>query len=97
MSADIDHDDFMEKLLEGVDDSWDGDDARESIAIDYVRYLESQVRRLDGCLRHHCDIHDDEPVFNRYHHYYHTPNAPDPACQNCRYLRWVKSWCLGYE
>lgn len=37
---------FINELLENADDSWDGDDSAESIAIRYVRYLEDRSARV---------------------------------------------------
>ena len=46
--ARTEHDDFLEELMQGIGDEWDGDNAAESIAISYVRHLEAEVDRLGG-------------------------------------------------
>lgn len=40
---------LLDQVLENAGDSWDQDAAAESIAVDYVRHLEAEVRRLGGC------------------------------------------------
>jgi hypothetical protein len=56
-----DHVEFLNDLLEHAPDSWDGDDPAEAIALAYVRHLEAQVERWNGCLHPHCALDDGEP------------------------------------
>jgi len=42
------HDEFLNDLLENIPEEWDTDEAAEAIAIDYLRHLESEVKRLGG-------------------------------------------------
>lgn len=45
---------FTNELLKNAPDtSWDRDESAESVAIAYVRYLESQVLKYRGCLEEH--------------------------------------------
>lgn len=45
---------FVNELLSNAPDtSWDRDESAESVAIAYVRYLESQVLKYRGCLEEH--------------------------------------------
>jgi hypothetical protein len=48
--AEPNHQEFVDKILQGAPESWDGDEASESIALDYVRELEARVQRLGGSL-----------------------------------------------
>lgn len=41
-----DHDEFVEQILANAPESWDADEAAESIAVDYVRCLEDYVREF---------------------------------------------------
>jgi hypothetical protein len=50
------HSHFLEELFEGVDESWDGDEAAESIAIDYVRELERRVVALGGSMERWAEV-----------------------------------------
>lgn len=57
------HDDYVamcEELMEGCPDSWDGDEAFESILVRYVHHLRDEVQRLGGCLLPWCAITDGE-------------------------------------
>jgi hypothetical protein len=46
--ASAEHDEFVNAILEGAPDEWDGDEAAESIALGYVHHLEAQVDLLGG-------------------------------------------------
>lgn len=58
------HDEYdaIDDILSGAPESWDCDEAAESIAVDYVRELERRVLASGGTLeRWGCDECDTEP------------------------------------
>jgi hypothetical protein len=56
-----DHVTFLNDLLDHAPDTWDGDESAEAIALRYVRHLEAQVERWNGCLHPHCRLDDGQP------------------------------------
>lgn len=50
LAESIDHQEFVNEILNGAPESWDDDAAAEGIAIDYVRELERRVLALGGTL-----------------------------------------------
>lgn len=44
------HNEFVSQIIDNCPEMWDDDVAQESIAIDYVRYLEKEVVRRGGAL-----------------------------------------------
>ena len=44
------HDDMIERLMSGMPQSWDGDDAAEHICVEYVREIERRLVALGGSL-----------------------------------------------
>ncbi len=48
--AEPNHQEFVNKILSKAPESWDADEAAESIAVDYVQTLESRLIALGGSL-----------------------------------------------
>lgn len=42
------HDEWVNEILSGAPDDWDGDESGESIAVAYVRHLEALARQAYG-------------------------------------------------
>lgn len=59
--AEPNHQEFVNDLLKDAPESWDGDAAIESIAIDYVRELERRVVALGGSLERWPDDQTQPP------------------------------------
>lgn len=74
----LDREQWVNDLMDQAPDAWDGDEAMESIALDYVHHLELEVRRLGGCLLPYCGHEDKEPCD---HGYRKTPE-PHPGMLN---------------
>lgn len=54
-----DNDEFINELLSGAPESWDGDEAAEAIAVAYVRELERRVLATGGTLERWPDADQD--------------------------------------
>ena len=53
-------DEFVNAILDEAPEEWDDDAAAESVAVDFVKHLITEVQRLGGCIKPCCPARDED-------------------------------------